>query len=179
MKIISYSDKFCIKSFEIMLQSKPMKSGAGGNWQRFNERFDASIVNQTSGISCISAVGEMLLKERGVVVSQEKIRDIIGEPADIESLAAALNLFNISDDGKVWRGHTTDEKSLEIIFRLKSFGVFLVEDFTLTRLLHAVLIFGKTANGLVKIKDSFDQTSYEMELEDFLEHWSGQVIYRW
>jgi len=119
------------------------------------------------------------LNERGIFVSQNTIRDIIGEPADIESLAAALNRFDISDDGKLWRGHTTDEQSLEILFRLKSFGVFLVEDFTLTRLLHAVLVCGKTKKDLVRIKDTFDQTKYKMTLDDFLEHWGGQVIYRW
>lgn len=93
-----------------------MKSGAGGNWQRLDEKFDNTIVKQTSGISCVSAVGEMLLKERGIYVSQEKIRDIIGEPAAIEILAAALNEFDISNDGKVWRGHATDNQSLEILF---------------------------------------------------------------
>lgn len=156
-----------------------MKSGAGGNWKRFDEKFDNSIVKQTSGISCVSAIGEMLLKEQGVFVSQEKIRDIIGEPADIESLAAVLNRFDNSVDGRRWRGHTTDEKSLEILFRLKIFGVFLVEDFTVNRLLHAVLVCGRTRKGLVKIKDTFDQTSYKMTMEDFVKHWGGQVIYKW
>jgi hypothetical protein len=49
-----------------------MKSGAGGNWRRFDESLDASIIKQTTGISCLSALGEMLLKRRGVSVSQEK-----------------------------------------------------------------------------------------------------------
>jgi ABC-type bacteriocin/lantibiotic exporter with double-glycine peptidase domain len=156
-----------------------MKSGAGGNWQRLDEKFDGNIIRQTSGISCVSAVGEMLLREQEIVISQEKIRDIIGEPADIESLAMALNKFDFSDDDRIWRGHTTDEKSLEIIFRLKSFGVFLVEDYVLNRLLHAVFVHGKTQNGLVKIQDTFDQTSYKMRMKDFLKHWGGQVIYKW
>jgi hypothetical protein len=162
-----------------MLQSEPMKSGAGGNWRRFDERFDASIVKQTSGLSCISAVGEILLKNRGIIVSQAEIRDIIGEPAAIESLAEVLNQFDISADGKFWRGHTTDEENLEILFRRKNWGAFLVEDFTLNRMLHAVFIEGKTRGGLIKVKDTFDQTSYKMTMPDFIKHWGGQVIYRW
>ena len=44
-----------------------MKSGAGGNWRRFDEKFDASIVKQTE-LSCLSAVGEMLLKNRNIFI---------------------------------------------------------------------------------------------------------------
>lgn len=176
VKIISQLN---LKSAIIVLQFRLMKSGAGGNWQRFDEKFDASIIKQTSGISCVSAIGEMLLREQGIVISQEKIRDIIGEPADIESLAKALNKFDISNDGKIWRGHTTDEKSLEILFGLNSFGVFLIEDFNINRLLHAVFVHGKTQSGLVRIKDTFDQTSYKMKMKDFVKHWGGQVIYKW
>ena len=94
-----------------------MKSGAGGNWRRFDEKFDASIVKQTTGDSCLSALGEMLLKRRGITVSQEIIRDIIGEPADAESLARALNQFDESDDEFVWRGLATDNRSLENLLR--------------------------------------------------------------
>ena len=46
------------------------KSGAGGNWKRIDEKFDAEIIKQTSGLSCVSAVGEMLLKRRGISLSQ-------------------------------------------------------------------------------------------------------------
>jgi len=89
-----------------------------------------------------------------------------------------LNSFDKSDDGKHWHGHATDEKSLEILFRMKNWAVFMVDDFTLNRMLHAVYIEGKTKGGLVKIKDTFDQTSYKMTLTTFIKHWGGQVIYK-
>ncbi len=161
-----------------MLQFERMKSGAGGNWRRFDEKFDVSIIKQESGLSCVSAVGEMLLKNRGIFVSQAKIRDIIGEPAAIESLAEVLNIFDNSDDGKSWHGHATDIKSLEILFRMENWAVFMVDDFVLNRMLHAVFIEGKTNGDLVKIKDTFDQTSYKMTMPDFIKHWGGQIIYR-
>lgn len=43
-----------------------MEVGAGGNWQRFDEKFDASVVKQKD-LSCVAAVGEMLLRERGII----------------------------------------------------------------------------------------------------------------
>ena len=69
-----------------VLQSKPMKAGAGGNWRRFDEKFDPTITKQTE-LSCVSTVGEILLKNRGIFVSQDKIRDIIGVPSYPEALA--------------------------------------------------------------------------------------------
>jgi filamentous hemagglutinin len=154
-----------------------MISGAGGNWRRFDEKFDASIIKQTTGLSCVSAVGEMLLRHRGISVTQGEIRQIIGEPADFGSLARALNHFDTStDDGNVWRGITTDNQSLDVLFRQKNWAIILCEPLTMG---HAVLVDGQTRSGLVRIKDPFDQTSYKMKLEDFLEHWGGQVILRW
>jgi hypothetical protein len=64
-----------------------IKGGAGGNWSRSDEKFDVSIVKQTTGLSCVSAIGEMLLRDSSISVSQLEIRDIIGELADFGSLA--------------------------------------------------------------------------------------------
>ena len=122
-----------------------MKSGAGGNWRRFDEKFDASIVRQTTGISCLSALGEMLLEERGVSVSQEDIRDITGEPSDVDSLSRALNQFDLSDDEFVWRGFATTNESLENLLRQhKNWGVVLKDDYR-TKIGHAVLLMEELA----------------------------------
>ena len=155
-----------------------MKIGAGGNWRRFDERFDDSIVKQND-LSCLSAVGEMLLRNRNITVSQEVIRDIIGVPSFIGNLARALNDFDTSDDGLEWRGFPTNDESLEILLRHhKNWGAILINDYR-DRIGHAVLIAGRTRSGLIKIKDPFDQTSYKMTIEDFLDHWGGEVILRW
>ena len=156
-----------------------MKSGAGGNWRRSDEKFDPSVVKQTTGISCLSALGEMLLHSREVSVSQEVIRDIIGEPAYVASLARAINHFDTSEDGLIWRGFPTTDESLETLLgRYKNWGVVLISDFN-DRIGHAVFIAGRTRYGLIKVKDPYDQTSYEMTMEDFLDHWGGEVIIRW
>lgn len=156
-----------------------MKSGAGGNWRRFDEKIDASIAKQTTGVSCLSALGEMLLKGRGLSISQETIRDIIGEPAYIGNLARTLNRFDTAEDGFVWRSFaTTDESFEKLLRRHKNWGVILINDY-LDKIGHAVFIAGRTRSGLIKIKDPFDQTSYKMTKEDFFKHWGGEVIVRW
>lgn len=156
-----------------------MESGAGGNWRRFDEKFDSSVVKQTTGFSCLSALGEMLLRSRGVSVSQKNIRDIIGEPAYIGGLARVLNHFDVSEDELIWRGFPTTNESLEtLLSQHKNWGVVLINDYR-DKIGHAVLIAGRTKNGLIKIKDPFDQTSYRMTIDDFLVHWGGEVIIRW
>ena len=148
--------------------------GAGGNWKRIDEKFDASIVKQTSGLSCVSAVGEMLLASRGISLSQREILDIIDEPATAEDLARVLNQFDILIEDKRWHGIATDEGELKKLLKGGNFAVILREPLLLG---HAVLIDGETNDGLIKIKDPFDQTVYKMTVEDFLNHWAGEVIF--
>ncbi len=148
--------------------------GAGGNWKRLDEKFDASIIKQTSGLSCVSAVGEMLLKRRGISLSQAQILDIIGEPARIGGLAEMLNKFDVSEGGRKWHGFFVDRRNLNAVLRAENLAVILREAFEMG---HAVLIDGKTKEGLIEIKDPFDQTAYKMTVKDFLEHWNGEVIF--
>ncbi len=151
-----------------------MKAGAGGNWKRFDEKFDETIVKQTD-LSCVSAIGEMLLRERGIYVSQDKIRDIIGVPSYFEALAECLNRFDISDDGKRWKGFPTDEMSLLKLLKKQIIGIILVEPKTLG---HAVIAEKITNNNVFQIKDPFDQTAYLMHEIDFWNCWGGFVIAR-
>ena len=151
------------------------KFGAGGNWKRIDEKFDASIIKQTSGLSCVSAVGEMLLKQRGIALSQAQILDIIGEPAHISILAEVLNEFDLSEDGREWYGINVRPENLKTLLKENNWAAVLREPQTMG---HAVLING-TENRLIKIQDPFDQTAYLMTVEDFLENWNGEVILRW
>ncbi len=148
--------------------------GAGVNWKRIDEKFDASIIKQISGLSCVSAVGEMLLASRGISLSQREILDIIGEPATTANLARVLNQYDISIEDEKWHGIVTDEGELKKLFKSGNFAVILHEPLTMG---HAVLIDGEKNNDLIKIKDPFDQTAYKMTVEDFLNHWAGEVFF--
>lgn len=123
----------------------------------------------------VSAVGEMLLRERGISVSQEKIRDIIGVPSYFEALARCLNQFDFSDDGKIWKGFSTDEKSLLALLKKQSLGVVLVGPNLLG---HAVFLGRKSTDELFQVSDSFDQTIYKMTDKDFFTCWGGELIVR-
>ncbi|HEX8250929.1 MAG TPA: cysteine peptidase family C39 domain-containing protein [Pyrinomonadaceae bacterium] len=163
---------------DILENSQNMESGAGGSWKRYEETTDETIVKQTTGISCVSAVGEMLLKTRGISVSQEKIRAIIGEPTYIANLARCLNTFDKdTDDGKEWQGFTADVECIDAVLSQKPISVILLEPMSF--LGHAVIIENVSEDDFIEIKDPFDQTSYKMTFEDFKQHWGGEVILRW
>jgi len=146
--------------------------GAGGLWQVINERFDETVVKQKTSLSCVSAVGEMLLKSRGIQISQDLICDRIGEPTTVKSLANFLNEIEKTSD---WYGGFVTA-NVETLADTGNFGAVLHEG---TPLGHLVLVEGLTERNLIEIKDSFDQTSYRMSREEFLKHWSGEVIFKW
>lgn len=155
-------------------ETKPyMKAGAGGNWIKFNEKFNPNIIKQSTGISCVSAVGEMLLKLRGLAVSQEIIRDIIGEPAHFTALARVLNNFDIPKSKTKWHGIYALPSEIEIVLSKKYLGVILQEPLSLG---HAVVI-EKVRNEVIYILDPFDQTSYKMTKKDFENVWGGGTIF--
>jgi hypothetical protein len=116
----------------------------------------------------------MLLKQRGISLSQLEILDIIGEPATAQDLARVLNEFDVSVGKRQWHGIVIDETDLEKLLKGQSFAVILHEPLTMG---HAVLIAGKTRGGFIKVKDPFDRTAYKMTVEDFLNHWAGEVIF--
>lgn len=158
-----------------------MQSGAGGNWKRSHERHDDAIIQQISDDSCMAAVGQMLLRTRGIDVPQAKISDIIGEPAASKDLAEALNQFDKGGDGKTWSGEFLDDfASLRNLFEKVEpgcFAVILREPPSSTG--HAVMLAGILDNGLLEIEDPYDQTSYKMTIEDFDDHWGLEVIALW
>lgn len=150
-----------------------MKAGAGGNWKKLNEKFDSNILKQTTGLSCVSAVGEMLLKLRGISVSQEIIRDIIGEPANITALARVLNKFEVSNSKEEWYGIYALPNEVDIVLSRKYLAVILQEPLSLG---HAVVV-EKVKNDIIFILDSFDQTWYQMTKRNFENVWGGGTIF--
>ena len=90
----------------------------------------------------MSAAGEMLLRQRGIYVSQDEIRSIIGEPSYVKALADCLNAFDKTDDHKTWIGISTDEESLEKLLATSDLAIVLLEQ-PLT-MGHAVVVAGLT-----------------------------------
>jgi hypothetical protein len=146
-----------------------MKAGAGGNWKRFEETFDKNIVKQQD-LSCVAAVGEMLLCDRGIAMTQAEIIDIIGKKASIYDLKDVLN--EVDETGN-WKGGYEINETLPL--KKEMFLVVLQEPLTLG---HAVLVEGLDEKGYFLIKDSADQTTYKMMQKDFFNYWGGGIIYR-
>jgi hypothetical protein len=92
-------------------------------------------------------------------------------------LANALNQFDFIDEKTKWHGVVTDNEGVEFLLNQKNWGAIFIEDYLFNKIGHAVLIDGKTPTGLIKIKDSFDQTSYEITKAEFFKFWGGEVIF--
>ena len=158
-----------------MLKITTKRIGAGGFWKVFNEQQDDSVIKQKTPLSCVAAVGVMLLHSRGIMMTQEKIIDIIGEASTTEKLADLLNEIDNSGSEEKWHGVIVAVKYLEKIANVSPFGAVLREGNPLG---HLVLIDGFDGN-LLNIKDPWDGTSYQMAIEDFLKVWNGEIIFRW
>lgn len=151
------------------------KIGSGGFWNVFNEREDSSVVKQKTSLSCVAAVGEMLLRERGIMMTQTEIIDIIGEASTTKKLAELLNEVDVADEEEKWHGVIIAVRHLEKIVSKNSFGAVLREGNPLG---HLVLV-ESLKDDLLTIKDPWDGTIYQMTTEEFLKVWNGEVIFKW
>ncbi len=151
------------------------KVGAGGFWKTLNEKPDSSVIQQKTPLSCVAAVGEMILQTRGILLTQAEILDIIGEVSTTEKLAKLLNKVDKPVGNEKWHGIIIAVRHLEKIALKGNFGSVLREGSTLG---HLVLV-ESLENSWLKIKDPWDATSYQMAIEDFLQVWNGEIIFRW
>ncbi len=158
-----------------MKKTSTKKVGAGGFWEVLNEQEDHSTSKQLTPFSCVAAVGEMILAQRGISMTQEEIIDIIGEASTTEKLADLLNDVDKSSDSKKWHGVIIAVRFLDKIANEEPFGVVLREGSPLG---HLVLV-EKIKDDLIFIKDSWDGTSYQMKKQHFLKVWNGEIIFRW
>ncbi|MBC8233259.1 hypothetical protein H8E77_27240 [bacterium] len=156
-----------------MVLSKTVVGGAGGNWRTINEILAPSVVRQSGPMNCGAACGEMLLRTRGVFVTQDVIADITGAPSSASSLAQALNEL---DSGGAWFGSGVTEESFFALNQTGSWAAMLFE--TGKRFGHWVNVNGVNHAGRVIIHDPTDGTQYLMELEEFMSHWTLFSVFR-
>lgn len=145
--------------------------GAGGSWKVIGERSDPGVVKQLTPHSCVAAIGEMLLRSRGISVSQQKIIDIIGELSTPELLAEFINEV----DSDRWYGGFIDPDKPDRLVGLSEFGVVFREGHPLG---HMVLVTLFT-EGFVYVNDPWEGTSYRMSRTEFGEVWDGGVVMIW
>ncbi len=149
--------------------------GAGGFWKVINEKKDASVVKQITPLSCVAAVGVMLLDNRGISMTQREIIDIIGEASTTEKLADFLNEVDKPFGKEKWHGVIIAIKHLEKIAKKRPFGAIFREGNPLG---HLVFI-EKIESNILYVKDSWEGTAYQMTVEELSKVWNGEIIFRW
>ena len=150
-------------------------AGAGGNWPREDEFLDTSVVLQINDASCVAAAAEMLCRDHGLVIAQTEILSVIGEFANSDILISYLNERVPSG----WVGGFADATENEIAIRnlVTSVPAFLAILREGSPVGHAVLVRATESPEYVKIHDPFDQTSYNMTFENFIQALS-EVVYK-
>ena len=147
--------------------------GAGGNWETIDEVPDSRVVRQSDPLSCGAACGEMLLRDRGVAVSQGIIAARAGTPSGADEPAQALNEHDL---GGTWFGSGVTEESFDGLNATGSWAAMFFESGA--RFGHWVVVEGVNNEGLVIVLDSADGTRYLMELDEFLSHWTLFSVFR-
>ena len=139
--------------------------GALGSWKKIDEKFDETVIKQYSDASCVAAVGEMLAKHYGLNLSQTEILEAIGVWSNSKYLANFLNSKEPRKDVE-WIGGSWNNpiRALKWITKHERVRVVLLRDRNPRE--HAVLVCGEDKDGLIMIKDPFDQTSYKMTAEN-------------
>ncbi|NES20983.1 MAG: hypothetical protein F6K41_19140 [Symploca sp. SIO3E6] len=156
-------------------------SGAGGNWRVIGEIADPNVIKQQDQVSCGTACGEMLLRDREIYdVNQSIIAAETGVPVSIETLAMVLNRLDC-DSSRVWLGGTvsipgaTDSEIIDVLIDTGSWGAILWEP--LANLGHMVVVHGIDETEKIIIRDPWEATSYKMDREEFINFWNSQAIY--
>ena len=147
--------------------------GAGGNWETIDEVRDSRVVRQSNPLSCGVACGEMLLRDRGIAVSQATIANRAGTPSGTEQLAEALNE---QDSAGTWLGGGVTQESFDGLNATGSWAAMLFESGA--RFGHWVVVEGVNNEGRVIVRDPADGTRYLMELDEFLSHWTLFSVFR-
>jgi len=158
-----------------MSNEDSMIIGAGGSWKSIDEKPDDAVVKQLTPLSCVAAVGEMLLRSRGIMVSQRSIIDIIDEPSSTAKLANYLNDVDTSKAVGKWYGSIIERKSIMLLLRKGPIGVVLRDGEPLG---HLVFLPNAEA-GRLTINDPWDGTSYKLSFFEFFRHWNGEVVFKW
>lgn len=158
-----------------MSEISTKKVGAGGFWKVLNEKNDPTVIKQKTPFSCVAAVGEMILFDLKIKMTQSEIIDIIGEESTTNKLAFLLNEVDKDLSSEKWHGVIVAVRHLKEIASKRSFGAVLREGSPLG---HLVLV-EKIEENLIFIKDPWEGTTYQMKLKEFLKVWNGEVLIKW
>lgn len=122
-------------------------------------------------------IGGRLANFYGLNLSQAEILEGIGVWSNSKDLANFLNSkeidFSVKWNGGGW-AINTPVGALRWLLQNYKIGAMLRQNSPIG---HAVFVVNIDENDLIEIKDPFDQTSYQMTIEDFAEVFS-EIVWR-
>lgn len=158
----------------------PAWAGAGGNWPAIEEIIDPAVVKQQDKLSCGVACGEMLLRDRGINVTQVAIAAEIGVPVNCPSLARGLNLFSL-ESSLLWEGGPLaiiGATQSQLFNTLNTTGSWAAMFWELgVSIGHIVVVDGINNSGYVLVRDPWQGSRYKMEIYDFMLYWNEQGVF--
>lgn len=144
------------------------RGGAGGNWNVLDEIVDPNVIKQTAPTGCGGACGEMLLKDRGIFVSQIELGT---ELKSAERLVKDLNKHDSN-----WNGGFVGSESFGALNKTGSWSAMMWD--TGNKVGHWVVVKGVDKAGDVIIHDPWKGTSYKMTTKDFNGAWNEIAIFK-
>ncbi len=161
--------------------------GAGGHWPRMNERPDPRATRQFDETACVSAGGEILLRQYGMPAgSQTEILKNIGTNADWRWLQEELKKYTPNTLLGRWVSATIDvevgaeTQAIDLLNKKGAWGAVMKSP-GLNQ--HMVVVIGVDADGDLQIldpdssMDPTDGTFYTMTRRDFIDHWQLGITY--
>lgn len=153
---------------KIIVKTSTTKAGAGGNWNVLDEVVDPNVIKQATPSSCGAACGEMLLKDRGVLVSQVKLGT---ELKSVERLVKDLNKHDSN-----WSGGFIESKNFDTLNNTGSWSAMMWDQGN--KIGHWVVVKGVDNKGNVLIHDPWKGTSYKMTKMEFTGAWNEIAVFK-
>lgn len=156
-----------------------MPGGAGGHWPVIDQVRDSTIPQQANPVGCGHACVEMVLKDRGIDVSQQTVSQLLGDRPTLEqSLVKALTEFD-TDKSRLWKGASVDPEHPASLKILNKSGSWVAQmwDGPGSKMGHWVAVEGIDKEGRILIKDPWDGTRYKMTEADFRNAWTGFSVW--
>jgi hypothetical protein len=148
-----------------------------GEWHRSNiVRDDISVIRQKDLQSCGYACGAMVLRDRGVIVAPEVIGSGFSSFQRTAPDNLGIQLGKVAPHIKWAVGQADDLAVAFDILTRRAGGSWIAELKGTGKVSHAVVVDALATNGLVHIRDPWDQTSYTMTKDDFMSHWTGGFV---
>lgn len=158
-------------------------AGAGGSWQRSGEIDDPSVEAQETSHSCGPACARIALQILKVepLPTQDDLFERTGRTAcSVEALARAIN--EIALNNGPWVGQAVsnpDDDFRKLVHTLSSYVPWIAHLRPKGARIGHLVVVANVASDIVQILDPWRPgTSYSMSLDEFLEHWGLELVWR-